>query len=113
MNQHVAANAELARPAMNTRIALVAVTAIFFMWSQFCCFGAYLVMAIPAGRVLDRVGDKLGIFLGLLVAGAGALLILPAAQLGSFYLFLPALFILASGIVLLQCSANPYVALLG
>lgn len=140
MNQHVAAATTADRPAMNTRLALVAVTAIFFMWGfitelndvliphlkavfelrywqamliQFCFFGAYLVMAIPAGRVVDRVGYKLGIVFGLLVAGGGALLILPAAQAGSFNLFLPALFILASGIVLLQCSANPYVALLG
>jgi FHS family L-fucose permease-like MFS transporter len=70
-------------------------------------------MAIPAGRVVARVGYKLGIVYGLLVAGCGALLILPAAQIGSYNLFLPALFILASGIVLLQCSANPYVSLLG
>ena len=128
------------RPAMNTRIALIAMTAIFFMWGfitelndvliphlkavfelkywqamlvQFCFFGAYFVMAVPAGRVVDRVGYKLGIVIGLLVAGAGALLILPAAQLGLYEMFLPALFVLASGIVLLQCSANPYVALLG
>lgn len=140
MNQPVDIDTGVTRPAMNARIALISMTAIFFMWGfitelndvliphlkavfdlrywqamliQFCFFGAYLVMAIPAGRVLDRVGYKLGIVLGLLVAGAGALLILPAAQLGSYGLFLPALFILASGIVLLQCSANPYVALLG
>ena len=128
------------KPAMNTRIALVAMTAIFFMWGfitelndvliphlksvfdlkywqamlvQFCFFGAYLVMAVPAGKVMGRVGYKLGIVIGLLVAGGGALLILPASQAGSFNLFLPALFVLASGIVLLQVSANPYVALLG
>ena len=128
------------KPAMNARVSLVAVTAIFFMWGfitelndvliphlksvfelkywqamliQFCFFGAYLVMAVPAGKVMGRVGYKLGIVIGLLVAGAGALLILPAAQAGSFDLFLPALFVLASGIVLLQVSANPYVALLG
>lgn len=129
-----------AKPAMNTRVALVAVTAIFFMWGfitelndvliphlksvfelkywqasliQVCFFGAYLLMAVPAGMVVARVGYKLGIVTGLLVAGGGALLILPAAQMGSYNLFLPALFILASGIVLLQVSANPYVALLG
>jgi FHS family L-fucose permease-like MFS transporter len=124
----------------NTRVALVAMTAIFFMWGfitelngvliphlqavfdlthfrsmllDSAFFGAYFVMALPAGKVVGRLGFKLGIVLGLLVAGAGALLILPAAQMGSFNLFLPALFILASGIVLLQVSANPYVSLLG
>jgi len=122
------------------RSALVVATAIFFMWGfitelndvliphlkavfelnywramlvQFCFFGAYLVMALPAGRVVARFGYKNGIVSGLLVAGSGALLILPAAQAGAYGLFLPALFILASGIVLLQVSANPYVALLG
>jgi FHS family L-fucose permease-like MFS transporter len=83
-----------------------------------CCWirpfsGAYFVMAVPAGKVVGRLGFKMGIVVGLLVAGAGALLILPAAQIGSFELFLPALFILATGIVLLQVSANPYVSLLG
>jgi MFS transporter, FHS family, L-fucose permease len=127
-------------PAVNTRVALVAMTAIFFMWGfitelndvliphlksvfelkywqamlvQFCFFGAYLVMAVPAGLVVGRVGYKLGIVIGLLVAGCGALLILPAAQQGVYTMFLVALFILASGIVMLQVSANPYVALLG
>jgi FHS family L-fucose permease-like MFS transporter len=126
--------------AAPNRVALIVMTAIFFMWGfitelndvliphlkavfaltywqamlvQFCFFGAYLVMAVPAGRVVAHVGYKFGIVIGLLVAGGGALLILPAAQMGSYGLFLPALFILASGIVLLQCSANPYVALLG
>lgn len=126
--------------AVNTRVALVAMTAIFFMWGfitelndvliphlksvfelkywqamliQFCFFGAYLVMAVPAGLVVARVGYKFGIVIGLLVAGCGALLILPAAQMGVYGLFLMALFILASGIVVLQVSANPYVSLLG
>ena len=121
-------------------LAFAAVTAIFFMWGfitelndvliphlksvfelkywqamlvQFCFFGAYLVMALPAGAVVARMGYKAGIVIGLLVAGGGALLILPAAQAGVYMMFLVALFILASGIVLLQCSANPYVALLG
>jgi FHS family L-fucose permease-like MFS transporter len=124
----------------NNQLAFAAVTAIFFMWGfitelndvliphlkavfelkywqamlvQLCFFGAYLLMAVPAGAVVGRVGYKAGIVIGLLVAGAGALLILPAAQMGVYAMFLVALFILASGIVLLQCSANPYVALLG
>ena len=129
-----------ATPATHTRVALVAMTAIFFMWGfitelngvliphlqsvfdltharsmllDSAFFGAYFVMAVPAGKVVGRVGFKMGIVIGLLVAGVGALLILPAARMGSFNLFLPALFILATGIVLLQVSANPYVSLLG
>ena len=46
-------------------------------------FGAYFVMAVPAGKVVARVGFKMGIVVGLLVAGAGALLILPAARMPS------------------------------
>jgi len=126
--------------SVDNRFALGVMTVIFFMWGfitelndvliphlkavftlnywqamfvQFCFFGAYLVMAVPAGRVVARLGYKLGIVSGLLVAGCGALAILPAASSGSFYQFLPALFVLASGVVLLQVSANPYVALLG
>jgi MFS transporter, FHS family, L-fucose permease len=129
-----------AQPVAGTRLAFIAVTAIFFMWGlltslndvliphlkavfdldykramlvQFAFFGAYFVMSVPAGRIVDRVGYKLGIVLGLLVAGVGALGFLPAAQLQSYDLFLAALFVLASGIVLLQVSANPYVSLLG
>jgi FHS family L-fucose permease-like MFS transporter len=128
-----------AAPA-NNAIPLVAMTAIFFMWGfitelngvliphlqavfdlthfrsmllDSAFFGAYFVMALPAGRVVGKLGYKMGIVVGLLVAGAGALLILPAARMGSFNLFLPALFTLATGIVLLQVSANPYVSLLG
>ncbi|UXI70432.1 sugar MFS transporter [Tahibacter amnicola] len=124
----------------STRVALVVVTSIFFMWGlltslndvliphlkavfdlnytramlvQFAFFGAYLLVSIPAGKVVDRVGYKQGIVIGLLVAGAGALLFLPAAASRSYEVFLGALFILASGIVLLQVSANPYVSLLG
>lgn len=129
-----------AKPAVDTRIAFAAVTAIFFMWGfltalndvliphlkavfelnwtrtmliQFTFFGAYFVMSVPAGWVVDRVGYKLGIVIGLLVAGCGALMFLPAAQIQWYYLFLAALFTLASGITLLQVSANPYVSLLG
>jgi FHS family L-fucose permease-like MFS transporter len=58
-------------------------------------------------------GYKLSIVIGLLVAGVGALLFLPAAQVQSYPLFLFALFVLASGITLLQVAANPYVSLLG
>ncbi|AWV08384.1 major facilitator transporter [Lysobacter maris] len=132
--------AGMSSTASGTRMALIAMTAIFFMWGfitelngvliphlqsvfeltharsmllDSAFFGAYFVMALPAGRVVARVGYKLGIVIGLLIAGAGALLVLPAAQMASFNLFLPALFILATGVVVLQVAANPYVSLLG
>jgi MFS transporter, FHS family, L-fucose permease len=83
------------------------------MLIQFTFFGTYFVMSIPAGRVVARAGYKQGIIIGLLVAAGGALLFYPAAGVPSYLLFLVALFVLASGITLLQVAANPYISLLG
>jgi len=83
------------------------------MLIQFTFFSTYFVMSLPAGRVVARVGYKPSIVIGLVVAGLGALAFYPAARLPSYPLFLLALFVLASGITLLQVSANPYISLLG
>ncbi|MGH8600858.1 MAG: sugar MFS transporter, partial [Burkholderiales bacterium] len=83
------------------------------MLVQFTFFGAYFLMSLPSGKVVSRLGYRLGIIVGLLVTGVGALLFLPAATLQSYPLFLAAFFVLASGITLLQVAANPYVSLLG
>jgi FHS family L-fucose permease-like MFS transporter len=63
--------------------------------------------------LVERVGYKRGIIAGLSTAGVGCLLFYPAASSHSYTLFLGALFVLASGITLLQVAANPYVAILG
>lgn len=76
-------------------------------------FSAYLVVSIPAGKLLARVGYQRGIACGLLTSGCGALLFYPAAGIPSYPLFLAGLFILAAGITLLQIAANPYVTALG
>lgn len=78
-----------------------------------CFFGAYFVMSIPSGTIVERLGYKRGMILGFLIAALGALLFLPAAHFRVYGLFLGALFILATGIVLLQVAGNPYVAVLG
>jgi FHS family L-fucose permease-like MFS transporter len=83
------------------------------MLIQLCFFSTYLVMGLPAGRVVAHVGYKHSIVIGLIVAGCGALAFYPAAQVPSYPLFLLALFVLASGITLLQVAANPYISLLG
>ncbi|MDB6163152.1 MAG: gluP [Xanthomonadaceae bacterium] len=83
------------------------------MLIQFTFFSTYFVMSLPAGKVVARVGYKPSIVIGLTVAGLGALAFYPAARLPSYRLFLLALFVLASGITLLQVSANPYISLLG
>ncbi|TCP10640.1 FHS family L-fucose permease-like MFS transporter [Crenobacter luteus] len=80
---------------------------------QFSFFTAYFVMSFPSGYLVEKVGYKQGIVIGLVVAGVGCLLFYPAASVRSYPFFLAALFILASGITLLQVAANPYVTLLG
>ena len=120
--------------------ALIALTSLFFMWGlitslndiliphlkalfdlsyveamliQFCFFGAYFVMSFPSGYLVEKVGYRTGIVIGLTVAGIGCAAFYPAAAAHSYVLFLAALFVLASGITLLQVAANPYVAILG
>ncbi|MDQ2770281.1 MAG: sugar MFS transporter [Bacteroidota bacterium] len=78
-----------------------------------CFFGAYFVMGIPAGKLVSRLGYKGGMLLGFVVAAAGCFLFYPAADSHSYVLFLAALFVLATGVVLLQVAGNPYVAVLG
>ncbi|MBH5329946.1 sugar MFS transporter [Eikenella sp. S3360] len=82
------------------------------MLVQFCFFTAYAVMSIPMSRLVEKMGYKAGIIGGFLIAALGCLLFYPAAASASYPIFLGALFILASGIVLLQVAGNPYVTLL-
>ncbi|KZN61714.1 sugar MFS transporter [Pseudoalteromonas luteoviolacea] len=124
----------------NIGFALSALTSLFFMWGfitclndilipylkgafqlsytqamlvQFCFFGAYVIVSIPAGNLVGRIGFQKGIVLGLLIAALGCVLFVPAAIIGLYEVFLLALFVLASGITVLQVSANPYVSALG
>jgi FHS family L-fucose permease-like MFS transporter len=80
---------------------------------QFCFFTAYFLVSLPAGALVKKVGFQRGIVVGLIGAGIGCALFYPAAETRAYPLFLGALFILASGITVLQVSANPYVAILG
>ena len=83
------------------------------MLVQFCFFGSYFLMSIPASRLIDLVGYTKGIVIGLVVMGLGCLLFYPASIIVYYPLFLFALFVLASGITLLQVAANPFVAAVG
>ncbi|MDD1624957.1 MAG: L-fucose:H+ symporter permease [Methylococcaceae bacterium] len=83
------------------------------MLVQFCFFTAYFVVSVPSGYLVEKINYKGGIIAGLSIAGIGCLLFYPAAGRHSYPLFLAALFVLASGITLLQVAANPYVAILG
>jgi FHS family L-fucose permease-like MFS transporter len=76
-------------------------------------FGSYFVFAIPAGRLIEMIGYKKTMVVGLLIMAVGALLFVPAANVPSFELFLAALIVLAAGVTALQVAANPYVTVLG
>jgi len=124
----------------NFSFALTSLTSLFFMWGfitclndiliphlkgvfdlsysqamlvQFCFFGAYFIVSLPAGAIVKKLGYQKGIVLGLVIAAMGCLGFYPAASMHSYPVFLMALFVLASGITLLQVSANPYVSMLG
>lgn len=119
---------------------LILVTSLFFLWGlayglldvlnkhfqemlnitktrstllQAAYFGAYFLIALPAGLFMNKYGYKKGIITGLLLYTAGALLFFPSAQYESFNFFLLSLFILASGLTFLETAANPYITVLG
>jgi len=80
---------------------------------QFIFYLAYFLMSLPWAKLLERIGYKRSVVVGLTIMAAGAGLFVPAAKLQSYEWFLGALFVLASGITLLQVAANPYVAVIG
>ena len=80
---------------------------------QVAFFGGYCLSALPAGRLLERIGYKNGIVIGLLTCAMGALLFIPAASIQVYGLFLFASFVMACGQGVLEVAANPYVTLLG
>ena len=130
----------VAAPASSTRVALAVVTSLFFMWGfvtvlndvlvphlksifdlnyaqasliQFAFFLAYFIFSIPSAKLIDSIGYKKTMVVGVVVMGVGALLFIPSAMVPSYPLFLGALMVLAGGITALQVAANPYVAVLG
>jgi len=128
------------KPADRTRFAIILITSLFFLWgfalnlnpiliphlkkacqlsdtqSAFidsASYIAYFLLAIPAGRFMNRYGYKGGIILGLMLFASGAFLFYPAAETRSYAFFLGALFIIASGLAFLETAANPYITVLG
>ncbi len=124
----------------NYTFPLTALTSLFFMWGfltclndiliphlknvfnlsytesmliQFVFFTAYFICSMPSGWLVKKFGYKKGIVIGLIIAGIGCLFFYPSAAFRSYPFFLTALFIMASGITLLQVAANPYVTILG
>ena len=120
--------------------ALMMVTGLFFFWGfvtvlndilvphlksvfdlnytkamliQFAFFLAYFIFSMPSAKIIDAIGYKKTMVVGLLTMGLGAFLFVPAAIALSYPLFLGALMVLAAGITALQVAANPYVSVLG
>src|ERR1035437_9360681 len=133
-------NTKTVNGRQNYNFALTVLTSLFFMWGfitclndiliphlkavftlnytqvmliQFSFFTAYAIVSLPAGILLEKIGYKSGIVIGLITTGIGCLLFYPAASIQSYGMFLSALFVLAAGITILQVAANPYVAILG
>jgi MFS transporter, FHS family, L-fucose permease len=132
--------ADQAPPRQSYTAALTVLTGVFFIWGfatvlndtlvphfkaafgldyaqsllvQFVFYLGYLIMGLPAAKVLERTGYKLAVVLGLLGMAASAAAFVPAAILESYDMFLVALFLLAGSITLLQVAANPYVTVIG
>src|ERR1017187_5924706 len=121
-------------------VPLVLVTSLFFLWAigvnlndiliqhlkkafgltdfqssliQSAFFGGYFLAALPAGWLMQRLGYKRGILIGLLVCATGTILFIPAASVRVYGFFLFALFMMACGQSILEVAANPYVTTLG
>ncbi|KZE18355.1 MULTISPECIES: sugar MFS transporter [Sphingomonas] len=76
-------------------------------------FIAYFVASIPSAKLIERIGYQKSLVVGLLVMAAGSLGMVLAASLPSYGVTLVMLFVIASGITLLQVAANPYVTVIG
>ena len=81
------------------------------MLVQFCFFTAYLVVGIPGAKLVKKIGYMRGAVAGLIIMLCGCLLFIPASQTATYALFLFALFVLASGVVLVQVVSNPLISL--
>lgn len=80
---------------------------------QFAFFGAYFLLSLPSGWIVGRIGYKAGIIAALSTMGVGLLLFLPASYFIRYGFFLAALFVVGSGLALLQVAINPYIGALG
>ena len=83
------------------------------LFVTFAFYIAYFVMALPMSFVLNKVGLKNGMVVGLVIMAIGAVLFIPAAQTAQYGLFLVALFTLGIGLTILQTASNPYIVCIG
>jgi glucose/galactose transporter len=74
---------------------------------------SFVVMALPASYLLEKVGYKMGMSIGLFIMAIGALVFIPAAEARTYWMFLTGIFIQGTGMTILQTAANPYITILG
>ena len=97
-------------PYLKTACELTNFQALFV---AFAFYISFTLMALPSSWILKNIGFKNGMSLGLFIMGIGALVFIPAANTRDFSFFLTGLFVLGTGIALLQTAVNPYVTILG
>jgi len=74
---------------------------------------SFVVMALPASAIINKIGYRKGMSLGLIVMSVGALVFIPAAEARTYWVFLTGIFIQGMGMTLLQTASNPYITILG
>jgi glucose/galactose transporter len=79
----------------------------------FAFYISYFVMALPSSWVLNKTGFKNGIMVGLFIMAVGALIFIPAAMTRTYALFLGGLFVMGTGLALMQTAVNPYITIIG
>jgi glucose/galactose transporter len=79
----------------------------------FAFYISYFVMALPSSWVLKKTGFKRGMAVGLIVMALGTALFIPAAYTRTYGLFLAGLFVMGTGLAILQTASNPYITILG
>ena len=97
-------------PHLKTVCELTNFQALFVTFSFYI---SYTIMAFPSSWILDKIGFKNGISIALWIMGLGALIFIPAATSRTYIFFLSGLFILGTGMALLQTAINPYITILG
>lgn len=74
---------------------------------------SFVVMALPSSYVINKIGYKKGMSLGLIIMATGALIFIPAAEARTYWIFLLGIFVQGMGMTLLQTASNPYITILG
>lgn len=83
------------------------------LFVAFAFYISYTVMALPSSWVLKKTGFKNGMMVGLFVMAVGTLIFVPAALSRTFYVFLLGLFVMGTGLAILQTASNPYITIIG